>query len=121
MPPRKKAMARGEGPKRTGRIKPMSDKRRAAIPSRVEVRKAVLKRDGYRCRLRDVPGVGECMGELQMHEKLKASQGKDTYTVENGATLCSHHNTLIETDARVADIAHGLGLVIRRADRGGPL
>lgn len=92
----------------------MSAKRRADLPRRKAVKQAVHERDGWRCLLAGVPGAGECFGRLEMHEVVKASQGKDTYTVENGRSLCSSHNGRLESDADLAALGVELGLVYRR-------
>lgn len=113
---RGKPLARGKAPARRGRVNPLSAKRRADLPRRAEVREAVFRRDGYRCRLADVEGAGPCFGRLEMHERRKASQLTDSYTVENGAALCSSHNARLESDADLARLARTLGLVLRRGD-----
>lgn len=107
MPSRKKPIARGEGPRRTGRLKPMSDKKRAALPDEREVREAVFKRDGYRCRLGTIE-QHDCVRSLSVHHLLKASAG-GFYEPANLVTLCIVANDWVE-DHPV--IAHGFGLVI---------
>lgn len=101
--------------KRT-RIKAMSDKRRADIERRDEVRAAVFLRDRYRCQLEGVEGAGRCWGPLEMHEKRKASQMTDSYTEENGVALCRGHNQGIEQDAALAALARSRGLVLLAED-----
>lgn len=90
----------------------MSAGRRADLPRRQAVRELVFTRDGHRCMLSNY-GVGPCSGRLEMHELRKASQTSDGYTVDNGLTLCTEHNQWVE---RAGDVAHSLGLVIRRGD-----
>lgn len=109
---RRTPLARSSSPLRRVRLRPISRKRAAQIPARQAVREQVLARDGHRCMLSNY-GVGPCSGRLEMHELRKASQASDTYTVENGLTLCSLHNQWVE-DA--PDVAWALGLVIRRGD-----
>ncbi len=81
-----------------------------------QVRADVFARDGFRCQLRGVPGAGDCHGPLTYHHRRKAGQG-GKYTLANGATLCRHHNQLLESRADVAAIGEALGLVLRRRPR----
>lgn len=89
---------------------------RRLAEDRPSVRAAVFARDGYRCRLADVDGAGRCFGGLTFHHVRKESQG-GVYTVDNGASLCAHHNDELEANADLAAIARRLGLVERREDR----
>ncbi len=93
----------------------MKRSRKPASQAREEakVRLAVFERDGYRCQLRDVPDAGQCWGWPTFHHRRKSGQGGE-YTVENGATLCVHHNGQLEADADLAAIGVRLGLVLRR-------
>lgn len=86
---------------------PQPELRRRAL-----VRAAVFARDGHQCRLADVAGAGPCWGGLTYQHRRKAGQG-GPYTVENGATLCAHHNTQLEADADLARLGVQLGLVLR--------
>lgn len=93
-------------------------KRRAESDEGVDkgaVRRSVFERDGWRCRLDGIPGAGPCFGPLTFHHIRKEGQG-GAFTVENGAALCSGHNTAIESDALVALIARTSGLVLRAGD-----
>ena len=100
---------------RRSRINPMSAKRRASLAARAEVKRLVHERDGWRCLLSTVPQAGPCFGRLEMHEVVKASQASNTYSVENGRSLCSSHNSRLESDADLARLAVELGLVVRRS------
>lgn len=110
-------LARGNGLARTGaplrrtRLSPISARRRADLPRRAQVRDDVHARDGG-CLLEHY-GIGPCGGRLELHELRKASQGDDTYTFDNGVSLCTVHNQWVEDNPT---LAHLLGLVIRAGD-----
>ena len=124
---RRTPLGRGPGPKRrtplngnselrrSGRLNPMSKKRRAEIPARAEIRSRVFERDNG-CVLAGVPEAGPCFGHMTPHHIHKAGQG-GAYTEENLVTLCAHHNDRIEADAEFAALAHRLGLTYRRGDQ----
>ena len=98
--------------KRT-RLKPISDRRLAERDERAEMRDRVFTRDGGRCRLAGwLPDTGPCSGVLTVHHLRKSAQG-GPYTLVNLLSLCAGHNTWVEDNP---DLAHELGLVIRRGD-----
>lgn len=90
---------------------------------RADVREAVFRRDGYRCRLERAAGevdgewidAGPCHFGLTPHHVHKDGQG-GAYDEANLVTLCAHHNDEIEANPRLARLARSLGLVKRRAD-----
>jgi hypothetical protein len=92
------------------RLKPQSDKRAAGAADRAAVREQVFERDHYRCqwpleRIHAVVHAGGRMPnamllafhteDLTYHHLRKASAGGE-YSVANGLTLCSFHNSMIE-------------------------
>ena len=99
--------------RRTGRLAAVSEKRKNGMDDREEVRAAVLARDGgcllHLSRALNDGSWGPCMGGLTFHHLKKASAG-GAYNEENGATLCVHHNRMVEDRP---DDATRLGLVIR--------
>lgn len=106
-------LRRGKGLKRGKRLKPMSNKHRAELEPRRDVRLQLNARDGGRCRLEQVAEAGPCAGPATPHHLRKAGQGGE-YDVDNLVTLCARHNTWVEDHP---DAAHALGLVVRRGDR----
>lgn len=115
LPPPRRGLARRVG------LAPMSQKRRATLPARAEVREAVIHRDGG-CILRLWAGrerhgllIKGCFGPPTYHHRRKEGQG-GAYSKANGVCLCAFHNSLIESDARFADWCHEHGLVVRRGD-----
>lgn len=90
-------------------MRAVSKKKAAANRLKPFIRGAVFARDGYQCRLKGIPGAGECFGGLTPHHVLKASQG-GAYTEDNLVTLCAHHNDQIEADATVAAVARAHGM-----------
>lgn len=106
-------MKSGQPLRRGKRLRHASPKRMARWDAEDEIRQAVFARDRWRCQLEDVKAAGPCRGRLTYHHRRKASQGGE-FTVENGATLCLHHNCELEADADLAALAVTLGLVIRR-------
>ena len=108
-----KGLARGTSQlKRTGRLKPMSDKRRAEHDASRPVVAAVLARDG-RCLLAGHSEAGRCFGHLTPHHLRKDGQG-GAWTLDNLVTLCSSHNDTWVEQNRPA--AHRLGLVLDRGE-----
>jgi 5-methylcytosine-specific restriction endonuclease McrA len=121
---RPKGFGPGDPPKgagwarRTGRLPAQSTKRKADKARREAVREAVFLRDGYLCRLSPYRSLnqegrdwGPCFGvPLTFHHLIKASHPLGTYTEENGTTLCSGHNDMIEDWPKEAE---AIGLVIR--------
>lgn len=110
-------MKRSAPPARRTPLKrtPIKTTRRAKSVDRDEIRETVFRRDGYRCRLRGVPGAGRCFGPLTFHHRRKDGQGGG-YSVDNGSSLCVGHNDGIEADADLALLARTMGLVLKRGD-----
>ncbi|MDE2096428.1 MAG: HNH endonuclease [Patescibacteria group bacterium] len=103
--------------KRTGRLNPMSAKRRAQAKSRAEIREAVFARDkvcqwpvSYGGQFGFALCASKCFGPLTPHHLLKASQGGQ-YSMENLVALCARHNQEVEDHPMMA---RALGLVKRR-------
>lgn len=98
---------------RSKRLKPASDRKRAAREDEALVREAVFARDRWTCQLRQAArerdDVPECWGRLSFHHLLKASAG-GKYTEENGTTLCIGHNGWVEDQP---ELAAELGMVRR--------
>lgn len=103
-------MKRSQPLVRRGWIRRVSAKARRRAQVQAIVRVAVFERDGYRCLLEDIPGVGRCFGELTPHHLVKRSAGGDD-SLDNEVTLCSHHNTWVEDNP---EHARELGLVASR-------
>lgn len=113
---RRTPLRRRKGLTRSGRVNPVSAKRRAGQADRAAVRDAVFRRDGYACQVAAlVPDVGRCFGGLTPHHRRKASQGGG-YTVENIVAVCAHHNERLEADPDLAARARAAGLVVRPGD-----
>lgn len=85
----------------------MSEKRRADLERRAEVRLALHRRDGY-CLLagRRVLGLDRCFGGNTPHHLDK----RGPYELDNLVILCAAHNVAVEDHP---DEAHALGLVVR--------
>lgn len=83
---RKTGLARGPGPKRTGKVNPVSDRRRerdAVYPQRKAERAAM---DGWRCVLK-VPGV--CTGGYEQTHHWAGRVGKDPHRLANLRSCCA--------------------------------
>ena len=78
--------------RRTGRLNPMSDKRRKALGERKEVREEVLDRDGYTCTAKDILPDIDCWGPLDVDEIIGRGRGGDWLDPENCQTLCRAHH-----------------------------
>lgn len=98
--------------RRTGRIPPASPKRRRQSTKNEAIRVRVFERDDWTCRAAHHGVGGPCFGPHTPHHILKASQG-GKYEENNLATLCAHHNDLIEQDATFAATMRSLGYVRR--------
>lgn len=95
--------------RRSGRLNPVSPKRKAQKDERAEIRDRVFARDSYRCLLWF---DHNCEGGLTPHHLRKASQG-GPYAVSNLVTLCAYANGLVEDEP---DWTHRLGLVVRNGE-----
>jgi hypothetical protein len=98
--------------RRRKRLRPMSDRRRDAIPERHAVRWAVFERDGHCLLDRRTSYGGSCYGPPTFHHLRKEGQG-GAYTAENGVTLCAHHNGWVEN---YPEVAYAIGLVLKAGD-----
>lgn len=96
------------------RLKMMSDKRREQIPEREQVRKAVLRRDGEKCRIAPFLPDLPCYGRMTVHHLWKAGQG-GPYTEANLVAACAFHNDWVEDNP---EPAKALGLT--RGPSSGP-
>ena len=98
---------------RTGRLKPISDRRRAEKGVRDEEREATFARDSRTCQVRALiveAGYAEwarCSGPITFHHLQKSGQG-GAYDRENGLTACAGHNSWVEN---YPAYAKSLGLV----------
>lgn len=113
---------------RRARLQPVSKARRGKRDEHRAVRDEVFARDGWTCRLAEHVGdivttdllgtrtrvVPDCWGPLTFHHRRKASAGGG-YTTENGAVLCSWHNSWVEDEPAAAREA-APHLVVRRGD-----
>ena len=129
---RRTPLKRTSGLARSGRLKPMSDKKVAGIDARAEIREEVFKRDGRKClfsgyvesflsfpespadlvvELEGCLLIGlRCFGELSVHHVIKSSAG-GPYRADNLITLCHRHNGFAEEHPA---LAAAMGLVVRR-------
>lgn len=98
---------------RGGALRPVSAKRRRMRRAADPVVAAVFERDGG-CVLRNHSHLaGPCFGKPRTpHHLVKAWQGPG-WTVDNLVCLCSFHNEWVEDEA---DLAWGLGLVVRNGE-----
>jgi hypothetical protein len=109
-----KGLARGSSQlRRTGALRPVSDRRAADRAANAAVRNRVFARDGG-CLLAGRPDAGRCVGRLTFHHLRKAGQG-GPYTARNGVALCAGHNDWIET-AQGQGPAWLMGLWCRRGE-----
>ncbi len=103
--------------KRT-RLRPISDKKRAATDEHRIVRLRVYARDGV-CQVYAWGygryAVGPCHGPMTPHHRRKASAA-GSYTFENLVAVCQGHNEALESDADLAKWARTVGLVVREGD-----
>lgn len=94
--------------KRSGRLRPMSPGREAALGQERIIKQAVHDRDGRRCRMWDaLEHAGHCMGPITYHHLRKAGVGGHV-TMSNGLTLCVAHNEAVEFLPRDDMVAAGL-------------
>jgi hypothetical protein len=102
-------------------VKRSEIKRRRSIPMRqrgvnrgrdllwLAARDRTLERDHYWPTCHQLGLTGECAGGVEVHHKLRRSQG-GTHELDNLATLCAaHHRWVHEHPAQ----AYELGLLIR--------
>lgn len=66
-------LVRRAGLRRTGRLAPMSARRRRDLSTRAEVRQAVLARQGWRCAAEGMPDLGPC-GFLPGRRQLEVDE-----------------------------------------------
>lgn len=79
---------------RRTRLRSMSAKRRAELPTRREVVEAIARRDGYRCRGADLVPEVTCWGPLDPDEwELRSARPGGHLDIDNVWLLCrAHHN-----------------------------
>lgn len=99
-------MKRGGPLKRTGRLKPMSDRTRSRIDERSAVRAAVHERDRGCVAVDLVPSV-RCAGPLDVDEIKPRSGGGDPYDPDHCQVLCRAHHDWKGANPQAA---HDLGL-----------
>lgn len=106
-------LRRGAPLARSGKIAPVSKKRKAEAGARRSTVAEVVARDGA-CvaALRGAPGP--CMGPLTAHEVVKRSQGGSHLDPANCLALCWQHNGWVEMHP---NHARELGLVASRSPR----
>lgn len=92
---RKTPLARGNGLKRTGRLKPISDRRAGRTDDRrAAVAEAFSGPDGNRCAL---AYRGNCMGPINGHELIgRYAFSEGIYMPENILPMCDMHNGWVE-------------------------
>lgn len=92
--------------KRTA-LKPMSDKRRARVHEREDVRQTCIERDGG-CVARDLVPAVPCFGRLDPHEP---QLGADKYNPDRVLTLCRNHHRFVHDNPHEG---RELGLLVHR-------
>lgn len=105
-PKRKTPIRRGAPPKRGGRIRAISKKRRTLLATgRREAKAAVLARSGGRCEgfemvaSVDVEAASYCLGwGTDLHEKKKRSRNGSLTDPENILFLCRRCHEFTETE-----------------------
>lgn len=103
--------------KRTGRIKPRSDKREDERVVRDVVREQVARRD-IRCRAWQVL-PGDCSGPDDVHELVRRGQWRAGYLdPDNCVLVCRHHHDYIGAHR---DEAAAVGLHLQSWERPGGL
>lgn len=92
---------------RRTRVRPVSDRRRAERPARHDVVEAAGRRDGWRCRARELVG-GPCAGPLDPHEIIpRSAWAADYLELDNIVTVCRRHHDWIGDNPTAA---HDAGL-----------
>lgn len=101
--------------KRSKTLRAVSPRRASEARERIHVRNAVFQRDLWACQVKALgvfagkPYEG-CHGILTFGHVVKASQG-GSFSEANGAALCIFHNSIIESSAEAARLAHEAGLL----------
>ena len=98
-------LARGTGGlKRGSRLPPESKKRSEEYDLRATVRDRVFRRDGWRCRAKDlVPSVRCDPGVLDAHEIIPRSAWPGGHLVEdNIVTICRAHHQWVDANPAAA-------------------
>lgn len=89
-------------------IRPVSKRRAAQRPERIELVERVLTRDRHACTARTLVWDVRCAGPLDVHEIIPKSAWRDGYLVDsNCVTVCRAHHRWIDNRP---DEAHALGL-----------
>lgn len=97
--------------KRSGRPKPMSDRRRSEQGERQRVVQDAYDRDNHDCRARLLVPHIRCGGRLDPHEVIPRSAWRAGYLVlSNVFTICRNHHRWIGDNPAVDGPAHKLGL-----------
>jgi hypothetical protein len=90
------------------RVKPMSDKRRAA---NIERKRLMVETFGpenswtcwFKNKAPELALAGPCMGNIHGHEALKSSRGGSRLDMANVVLVCDYHNGWIETEPLLAN------------------
>lgn len=86
--------------RRTGRLKPQSDRRRDERDERAAVAAAAAVRDGH-CAL---SGLGDCWGPSDAHELVRRSALPGSHLDPRMVIrLCRHHHAIDDDDPRRAE------------------
>lgn len=111
---------RGQGLKRTGRVKPRSDRNVAEGAERKEIRTTAAP---ARCTigpvLAELGVAGGCDGRGRvegLHERRKASSGGSKVNEANLMPACNRCNSLIECEPKLVRERTGTLLVVREGD-----
>ncbi len=78
--------------KRSGRLNPMSNKRKAELGVRKRVREEVQERDAYKCVAKHLVPEVECWGPLDVDEICPRGRGGDWLDPDNCQVLCRAHH-----------------------------
>lgn len=80
--------------RRTGRLKPVSDRRRAEGPARDAVRARTLSRAGWKCQAAEIVPEIECWGPLDTDERKSRGVNPGGHLDDsNTQALCRAHHT----------------------------
>ena len=106
---RGKPMKRGPGPQRRKRIAPISDKARAKIEPRRELRRRLLQERPW-CEVGpDLQPLGvECLRRsTDLHERLRRSQGGDILDGDDILCVCRNcHRWITENPQAAVEMGH---------------
>ena len=90
----------------------MPARRRKPAGFTAATRRAILERDGFRCRAAHVWPDVRCGGRLHAHHvRIRGRRGKPDNSVDNGLTICAvHHTHAHDVDRAGAEAA---GIIVR--------